>query len=187
MLSTQPNHPILGGDERRKEENREKLEESNGTGRLASNDIVVSVSAFEYFFWFYLAQRTVLAAFDGCGMVGPKSKAGAGSSHCVAAPGEAYPHPPPRSFLEPAAPTSHRTVFPRDCCLARGTDGGEEPRSQQLPLFLSLQTLSPTPGFLFQHHLLLRRKKLVCYIQFTLKPPLPSFCPPCPWASAFLP
>lgn len=47
----------------------------------------------------------------------------------------------------------------------------------------ALSPLSLTSGFLFQHHLPLRRKKLICHIQFTL----PGFCSSCPQASAFLP
>lgn len=54
-------------------------------------------------------------------------------------------------------------------------------------LFCCLQSLSLSSGFLFQPHLPLRRKKLFCHIQFTLKVSLLGFCPSCHGDSAFLP
>lgn len=63
MLSTQPNHQILGGKERRKEEN--EPEESNGTGRLASNDIIVSISPFEQFLLVLFGSKNCTCCIQG--------------------------------------------------------------------------------------------------------------------------
>lgn len=91
------------------------------------------------FFLFYLAQRTVLAAFKGNTTVGTKSKAGAGSSSCVSS-----------ARFGTGASCAHQLQN----CLPVG--------------LLSLKSQYLNSGFLFQHCLPLRREKLLCHIQVTL-------------------
>lgn len=63
MLSTPPNHQILGGKERRKEENEQ--EESNGMGRLPSNNIIVSISPFEQFLLVLFGSKNCTCCIQG--------------------------------------------------------------------------------------------------------------------------